>query len=222
MLSTVQSDTSEKVDSKLRLGRCHWQPWTPRLTQARCFPRTGHYGAPGGQGRQRCWPQPAVVNAPAWAASRSWKLVYRSQASLSALANGDALSITADCCSTAGTDALPAPWRKWTRLLEDSRSAGRRRPAPRSGPLAFPQGRAVWRQPHGAQDTQTQAVTGAGMDLEPEVLQIAGASSQGAGVCLGGLSPRWRRGAQKSAMSMAATVCVVGQAMESFMAAVVL
>ena len=55
-----------------------------------------------------------VVNAPAWAGFTTWELLRGSSvvrnlhfvAPLSAaLANGDALSITADCYSTAGTDA---------------------------------------------------------------------------------------------------------------------
>ena len=55
-----------------------------------------------------------VVNAPAWAGFTTWELLRGSsvvrnlhlEAPLSALANGDdTLSITADCYSTAGTDA---------------------------------------------------------------------------------------------------------------------
>ena len=52
-------------------------------------------------------PGGGVVNAPAWAGFTTWELLRGREAPLSAaLANGDdTLSITADCYSTAGTDA---------------------------------------------------------------------------------------------------------------------
>ena len=91
-----------------------------------------------------------VVNAPAWAGFTSWELVRGSNvvrnlhfvASLSAaLANGDdTLSITADCYSTAGTDAAitaallayytSAQETRCWETTEPERRRTRRRPAP--------------------------------------------------------------------------------------------
>ena len=111
-----------------------------------------------------------VVNAPAWAGFTTWELVRGSSvvrnlhlgAPLSAaLANGDdTLSITADCYSTAGTDAaitaallayytssqvdtLLGDYR--TGTAQDAETAG----AITAALLAYTSGRAVGRLPHG-------------------------------------------------------------------------
>ena len=119
-----------------------------------------------------------VVNAPAWAGFTTWELLRGSNvvrnlhfvAPLSAaLANGDdTLSITADCYSTAGTDAAitaallayytsaqvdapsrPRCWpttprRKWTRCWETTARRARRtrRRRPPSRARCWPTGRA--------------------------------------------------------------------------------